>query len=1208
MKKCGRIFGGVLFFILVCFLPLPSWADSPMKGTGTYSDPYQISTAEQFNQIRNNLKAEYKLIANIDLSQYEWVPIGTPQIPFIGTLDGNGYTISNITIKSCVEEGNGNLYQGIFGVNEGDIKNLTIKNVSLEYLETGGLCAGIIAGSNRGVIAECDVSGSIRIVNDYGICVGGISGSNSSEGKIENCINRVSFDLSNKKEFIGTERLTVGGISGSGGGIKGCTNYGEIRTDGWSFIYCGGIAGEGASLQYCINRGKITVKTTYNNGIYTSGAPAQTIGGLIGETVGKVKNCINYGDIAVQSTKEGGLNVGGIAGRKYLWNGSGLENCYNFAKNISSSNSSGIGRICGWASIQENCYSSADTLINGVKPISDIGKDKINGANIGNGDEQKDAHSIEYRVETGLQETTGKNLIDLDEQTFNFTNSTGDMGVAVGKPYPINVINWDTFLMSYDFSLTDISAIYTSALNGWGGSCFGMSSVVVQNYYGQLDIGQYQKNLFQKASVLRDLKKPANDKAVQDLIGINQYVQVGTKFYNAKKKFSSAKKTDKEKIKYLIDLLKKIDQTRQPVLIGYQWFSNTVEYKNTKGERGISGHAVIAYSLETENAPYNIDGKEYAYKICVIDPNYLYTDIRKGDSKCIYVSSDLTDCVIPEGGINSNQEYEKLCYRNDSTEIKDFLFWFLIISDDLDVIAPRGSDSINNTIIRSDVEIAKVNGKVLSGYIKDQSWVESIDYPLGDTSGNGITIYAKPGKYEFETKGNGQISYQTNDVFAQITTRGIAEMTFEKDGSVALNTSSPYTIEITSEKVSTDNDVDKIVVSGKKATDLNVSVENGKVDISGDNLKNVKVEAGDVLEQKTSSITIKEDTKKVSVNTQAGKVIADTGIKKGDTFNSGNFQYTVTKISGKSGTVSVKKCRKTSLTSAAIPDTVKKDGYTFKVNAIADKAFRSCIRLTSVTIGKNVVKIGREAFYRDSKLKKITIKGSGLKQIGTNAFKGIYKKAVFASPSKKASAYKKMLTKKTGFLSSMQWKSTDKKTWTVTFKNGNKVVKKQKVSNGKSASAPKLTRKGYVLSWNRSFKKVTKSITVKAVWTPELPKKGYTATIGSLKYKVTKSAKKNGTAQVIGTVSKMLTKIEIPQSVKIGKYRFTVSSIGKDAFKNCKKLKSMKLEKTMKTIGKRALSGTTKNLTVTVPKSDYSRLTKQLRQAGLHRQAKIKKK
>lgn len=1197
MKKCGRIFGGVLFFILVCFLPLPSWADSPMKGTGTYSDPYQISTAEQFNQIRNNLQAEYKLIANIDLSQYEWVPIGTPQIPFIGTLDGNGYTISNITIKSCVEEGNGNLYQGIFGVNEGDIKNLTVKNVSLEYLETGGLCAGIIAGSNRGVIAECDVSGSIRIVNDYGICVGGISGSNSSEGKIENCINRVSFDLSNKKEFIGTERLTVGGISGSGGGIKGCTNYGEIRTDGWSFIYCGGIAGEGASLQYCINRGKITVKTTYNNGIYTSGAPAQTIGGLIGETVGKVKNCINYGDIAVQSTKEGGLNVGGIAGRKYLWNGSGLENCYNFAKNISSSNSSGIGRICGWASIQENCYSSADTLINGVKPISDIGKDKINGANIGNGDEQKDAHSIEYRVETGLQETTGKNLIDLDEQTFNFINSEKDIGVVAKKTFPIN-IEWIDFLRSNEFSLADIAAIYNEA-KSFNGACFGMTSLVIQNYYGKINVAQYQKNLFQRASVLHDLKRPAIDKDVQTLIGLNQCLVRCSKYQDARSKFMQSYKTDKSRMIYLIEKLKKIDQTRSPLLIDYA----------LGGASGATGaHAVVAYSLETDNAPYVYEGKEYAYKICVIDPNQIYSSRNTGESSCIYISSDLQNGIIPRGGKMAEESDKTLYWRNDEKG-KENSFWLQFVTDKMDEIAPRGSENYQDTIIYSTVEICQVNKKEVNGRLEDQSWIKNISYVPSTTQGKSIAaMLVKARKYEFETKGSGQISYQTNDVFAQVTTKGTAEMTFEKDGSVALNTSSPYTIEITSEKVSTDNDVDKIVVSGKKAADLNVSVENGKVDISGDNLKNVKVEAGDVLEQKTSSITIKEDTKKVSVNTKAGKVIADTGIKKGDTFNSGNFQYTVTKISGKSGTVSLKKCRKTSLTSASIPDTVKRDGYTFKVNAIADKAFRGCRRLTSVTIGKNVVKIGREAFYRDSKLKKITIKGSGLKQIGTNAFKGIYKKAVFASPSKKASAYKKMLTKKTGFLSSMQWKSTDKKTWTVTFKNGNKVVKKQKVSNGKSASAPKLTRKGYVLSWNRSFKKVTKSITVKAVWTPELPKKGYTATIGSLKYKVTKSAKKNGTAQVIGTVSKTLTKIEIPQSVKIGKYRFTVSSIGKDAFKNCKKLKSMKLEKTMKTIGKRALSGTTKKLTVTVPKSDYSRLTKQLRQAGLHRQAKIKKK
>ncbi len=45
-----------------------------------------------------------------------------------------------------------------------------------------------------------------------------------------------------------------------------------------------------------------------------------------------------------------------------------------------------------------------------------------------------------------------------------------------------------------------------------------------------------------------------------------------------------------------------------------------------------------------------------------------------------------------------------------------------------------------------------------------------------------------------------------------------------------------------------------------------------------------------------------------------------------------------------------------------------------------------------VTIGKNVIKIGKEAFSGDGKLKMIKIQTKKLKSVGKNAFKGIYKK------------------------------------------------------------------------------------------------------------------------------------------------------------------------------------------------------------------------
>ncbi len=85
-----------------------------------------------------------------------------------------------------------------------------------------------------------------------------------------------------------------------------------------------------------------------------------------------------------------------------------------------------------------------------------------------------------------------------------------------------------------------------------------------------------------------------------------------------------------------------------------------------------------------------------------------------------------------------------------------------------------------------------------------------------------------------------------------------------------------------------------------------------------------------------------------------------------------------------------------------------------KVSKIGIRAFSDCKKLKSVTIGKNVNVIGDRAFYKCEKLKKITIKSKKLtsKNVGTNAFRGIYAKANINVPKEKLNVYKKLLRSK----------------------------------------------------------------------------------------------------------------------------------------------------------------------------------------------------
>ena len=87
------------------------------------------------------------------------------------------------------------------------------------------------------------------------------------------------------------------------------------------------------------------------------------------------------------------------------------------------------------------------------------------------------------------------------------------------------------------------------------------------------------------------------------------------------------------------------------------------------------------------------------------------------------------------------------------------------------------------------------------------------------------------------------------------------------------------------------------------------------------------------------------------------------------------------------------------------------NGKTYKVTEIKDNAFKKFAKLKTVTLGKNIKTIGKNAFNGCKKLKTITFKGNSVKKIGKSAFKNIYKKATFKCPKKKLNAYETLCRK-----------------------------------------------------------------------------------------------------------------------------------------------------------------------------------------------------
>ena len=98
-------------------------------------------------------------------------------------------------------------------------------------------------------------------------------------------------------------------------------------------------------------------------------------------------------------------------------------------------------------------------------------------------------------------------------------------------------------------------------------------------------------------------------------------------------------------------------------------------------------------------------------------------------------------------------------------------------------------------------------------------------------------------------------------------------------------------------------------------------------------------------------------------------------------------------------------------TKAVVPATVKIGGKIYKVTSIAPKAFAGKKNLKSLTIGKNVKKIGAEAVSKCLKLKTITLNTNGLtKKNVKNSLKGSSVNTIKAS-DKKVDVYGKIFTK-----------------------------------------------------------------------------------------------------------------------------------------------------------------------------------------------------
>ena len=311
-------------------------------GSGTEADPWQIATADQLlalasavndGSVNGYYGAFFALTEDIDLSGVAWQPIGHLDIEnqsnmscmFMGVLDGQGHTVSNMTFQSDYPV----CGVGIVGMNLGEVKNLTVKNVNVSCTHEFSMAIGGVVGFNMGgAVHDVTLTGenSIAGIN----CIGGIAGGNSG-GTVANCVVegttvRVLGDNDfSSGRIVQCDMAECGGlvIGGSlGGSIDSCTARGKVVAEGNEPVGMGGIAGCLQMMDAVTNCTADVEITSVKGGHAIGGlcgyAGTHSNGNIIAEKEGivttKYPGIIDNCSVTVRMDIPGATHVGGLVG------------------------------------------------------------------------------------------------------------------------------------------------------------------------------------------------------------------------------------------------------------------------------------------------------------------------------------------------------------------------------------------------------------------------------------------------------------------------------------------------------------------------------------------------------------------------------------------------------------------------------------------------------------------------------------------------------------------------------------------------------------------------------------------------------------------------------------------------------------------------------------------------------------------------------
>ncbi|WP_248930534.1 FN3 associated domain-containing protein [Paenibacillus hamazuiensis] len=252
---------------------------------------------------------------DLDLSAYEWVPIGTGAKPFKGTLIAAGGKVKDISGMTLTD----NLtYAGFIGYMDGatvggfkftDTGSISMSSVTQDVYV--GAAVGLMA--NNSILYDITNNVSISVDSVTKVTyAGGIVG--RAEGIVSNLVNNGAVAAYGGDVYAGG---ITGAVDRNGLKLKKMWNYGAVSaaSKAGKNVYAGGIAGHSSTSikmdeesTAILNAGAVTASNGLNN----------YAGGILGKVSGEVTfsaNTTNSGAVNVGAPSARGSYAGGLTGR-----------------------------------------------------------------------------------------------------------------------------------------------------------------------------------------------------------------------------------------------------------------------------------------------------------------------------------------------------------------------------------------------------------------------------------------------------------------------------------------------------------------------------------------------------------------------------------------------------------------------------------------------------------------------------------------------------------------------------------------------------------------------------------------------------------------------------------------------------------------------------------------------------------------------------